>query len=321
MGLLPKEYLNFQEVEEYLISKGYKYSARTLKYELLELLRQDYLCAYYYYNDDILVKVYEDGYQGYIYLDKDYYDKKCEYVKLFDEPLEKIFHYGYTEVNLITSGHTGKGFIAEEHYHKDGGYRVDFKDLRFLLDDIDKLFPTITNDKLEQQEINNLNQRLIKANEVFGRQALKMTEKEEEIQQLKAELAQAKEQLSQTQKQALPATDDILSNELTNVEIINQKQKILGKSNNLIAKAIKSLDISNILTKDDIAKFILPYSQSMVSFLNDMSKSEQTTSIKTIKDNHLKEIAFKNGKPSKKDSEKQRIDLIFDRTKLSDTEN
>ncbi len=158
--------------------------------------------------------------------------------------------------------------------------------------------------------------------------------KSEEIQQLKAELAKAKEQLTQAQKeneqlkakqsiniQALPATDDILSNELTNVEIINQKQKILCKSNNLIAKAIKSLDISNILTKDDIAKFILPYSKNMVSFLNDMSKSEQTTSIKTIKDNHLKEIAFKNGKPSKKDSEKQRIDLIFDRTKLSDTEN
>lgn len=118
-------------------------------------------------------------------------------------------------------------------------------------------------------------------------------------------------------------SDELLFEMKTNPEIYNLKQKILAKSNNLIAQAIKRLDVGKKLTKDDLAKFILPYSKDMALFLGELGnvKSIPKADINTIRNNHLNGLEFKNGSPSIKDKERERIDLTFDRTKLTVTDN
>lgn len=120
----------------------------------------------------------------------------------------------------------------------------------------------------------------------------------------------------------MPISDELLFEIKTNPEIYNVKQKILAKSNNLIAQAIKRLDIGKKLTKDDLAKFILPYSKDMALFLGELGnvKSIPKADINTIRNNHLTGLEFKGGSPSTKDKQRERIDLTFDRTKLVDTE-
>lgn len=121
----------------------------------------------------------------------------------------------------------------------------------------------------------------------------------------------------------MPISDELIFEIKTNPEIYNVKQKILAKSNNLIAQAIKRLDIGKKLTKDDLAKFILPYSKDMALFLGELGnvKSIPKADINTIRNNHLTGLEFKGGSPSTKDKQRERIDLTFDRTKLVDTES
>lgn len=117
--------------------------------------------------------------------------------------------------------------------------------------------------------------------------------------------------------------DGHLFDDKSNVEIASLKRNILAKTNNLIARSVKSLDLSKKLTKDDLAKFILPYSQDMALFLGELSNSKSIpkADINTIRNNHLTGLEFKGGSPSTKDKQRERIDLTFDRTKLIYTES
>lgn len=206
-----------------------------------------------------------------------------------DEP-QKLF---YTEgnLNIMDKSDTThyKGFFCQIPKH-------------FIFDDI----------HLSKYELDNL----------FNQQP--QADNSELVQQLQATIASQAEQIAELQKQIEQhvskhtQSDTPLDNEpINNIELNNIKKSVIATHNNLLAKAIKSLDYRNLLNKEDIAKFITPYMQEMAISLTTGNTAKATalyTKIDTIKENHLKGIEFKQGSPTKQDKERQTIELLFTRT-------
>lgn len=138
-----------------------------------------------------------------------------------------------------------------------------------------------------------------------------------EITQLKAQIAELKSKA--TEPSDTPATDE---SELSNVELINLKKAVIAENNRQIATVLKSLDLRGELTKDDLLQVIRPNMESMARLLNgDSGYRVLLVTDTTVKDNHFKNISFPTGRKPKEQTEKNSIQLIFDRQKLPITDN
>ena len=139
------------------------------------------------------------------------------------------------------------------------------------------------------------------------------------IRQLNEENAKAQAEIIKLKAQTDTPAD---SHKPLNLQLMNIKKAAVKHFNKSLAVALLDLDYRDYLSKNDIVNFIRPHMNALTLLLsdNDADKAKSlAVADKTISTTHLQGLEFKTGRPSKKDGEKEKIDLLFTR-KVSEAE-
>ena len=139
------------------------------------------------------------------------------------------------------------------------------------------------------------------------------------IHQLNEKNAKAQAEIIKLKAQTDTPAD---SHKPLNLQLMNIKKAAVKHFNKSLAVALLDLDYRNYLSKNDIVNFIRPHMNALTLLLsdNDADKAKSlAVADKTISTTHLQGLEFKTGRPSKKDGEKEKIDLLFTR-KVSEAE-
>ena len=139
------------------------------------------------------------------------------------------------------------------------------------------------------------------------------------IRQLNEENAKAQAETIKLKAQTDTPAD---SHKPLNLQLMNIKKAAVKHYNKSLAVALLDLDYRNYLSKNDIVSFIRPHMNALTLLLSDNDADKAKSLIvtdDTISKTHLKGLEFKTGRPSKKDGEKEKIELLFSR-KPSDME-
>ena len=132
-----------------------------------------------------------------------------------------------------------------------------------------------------------------------------IVELENEIADLKHQLAQAKAKLADK------PTDSITQ---SNTDIHNIQKEAIKQFKRSLATVLIDLDYKGKLRKGDIANYIVPYMKELAFVLADEQQDKAdnlTVAYDTLYDNHLKNLGFKQGRQSDDEKQKVNIDLLF----------
>ena len=133
------------------------------------------------------------------------------------------------------------------------------------------------------------------------------------IEHMTNENAKAQADINKLKAQADTPAD---SHKPLNLQLTNIKKAAVKHFNKSLATALIELDYRSYLSKNDIVNFIRPHMNALTLLLSDNDADKAKTLVvedKTISTTHLQGLTFKTGRPSKKDGEKENIELLFTR--------
>lgn len=308
-----KDYLSIEEMIDYIdFNKNDKLSKKNAITLIKDLVREDRLELAIWYKGKIVeeTSIYSSDEEGGIHTDTDYSNgffngqyifidnehilsllakpkaeqakipiKDFEDGKLYFKSSFKEFNDEFNlKNNIVCEGVKYSSFFIDSE-----SYFLEIDDLRISKESLDKLLGKTD----FQKQLDDKNMRI--------------AELEKQLETLSSQLE-----------------NDNLSN-LSNVERFNFNKSVIARSNYHLAHLLKQLDYTNTLSKNDVAQTIISYMEDMALLLSHSYKTKIDSLLvtsETIKTRHMTGLNFKSGAPSKTDIEKERIDLIFDKTKL-----
>ena len=168
--------------------------------------------------------------------------------------------------------------------------------------------------KLEKLQVENedLNSRLSTARNTYKQHRNEIKELKEKNEKADSEKAELIEQLNRVKAELISKPADAVIH--SNTDIQNIKKVAIRQFNRSLAIALTDLDYQNNLRKGDIVNFIIPHMKELAYVLADEQADKAKVLMvkyKTIYDNHLQGLEFKQGTQTKKERERVNIDLLF----------